>query len=631
LEETVRVDAEPPYLRRFFAGWRESIRPQDLEKLEVLAREADGFVAQYALQLWARHETSAEARRRIYLLARDADTGYRQTAVEALSLGGPDVGIADMLREELDGSTIELRRLARRMLPRFDSPEALLLEYQERAADLSVNLRGRWMIDLASLRIPEAQRLAMEWLVDGGWNSGVKAEQVVMLLGRSEEVDALLPVLLQHESIPERVLFPLALSRASISTDARDYLRQRLPQVGSVRQIQIVRAFSDSPRSEDLMLLRDVAESAAYANPARAEALAMLVATPAAADLVELWIADPLPSDYERSAAWLRALAESGNREWVEAAVVLADAAQGFVDEDERRGLRLEVWGAIGRSGNPAYRELLEQRLLQVMAEAEGVTLAGEAWESLYRVGRAFPELSTVAEGLRRVTGASMGGDGMLESEVGQLDPSGLHADILLVAAASLVYVFPEQAGIWFQEILTRDLPQVDRLRVQGLMAQRMPELRQRRAATLALLESPEQLNEWRRAMIETFAPDASSWTLFEERLQERALVDGVELGMVDASTLRGLLEGYAEDGILARASDLAFAAEDAQLALALAARRVDHNPLLDQAHAHLATLLASVNREAEARAHWAIVTRLSPDRSELWLEAKRALGEESH
>lgn len=630
LKETVRVDAEPPYLRRFFAGWRESIRPQDLARLESLAREAEGYVAQYALQLWARHETDAKARARIYLLARDSSTSYRQAAVDALAMGGPDPVIARMLREELDGSTIELRRLARRMLPRFDSPEALLLEYQERAAGLSVNLRGRWMIDLAALNIPEAQRLAMEWLVDGGWNSGTKAEQVVMLLGRSAEVDALLPVLLQHEEIPERVLFPLALLRASTSADARDYLRRRLPEVRSVRQMQIVRAFGGSASPEDLLLLRDVAESPAYADPARAVALEMLVATPAAAELVALWITEPLPLDYELAAAWLRALAASGEASWVDAAVELADKAQGFVEEDERRGLRLEVWGALGRSGNPAHRERFEQRLLQVMESAQGITEEGVAWESLYLVGRSFPELSTVAEGLRNVTRASGTSPALLDSETDLIDSTRLHRDILLVAASSLVYAHPSQAELWFQELLARDLPQVDRLRVQGLRAQRMPELARRREATLALLEHPEQLDEWRLAMVETFAPDASSWTLFGERLQERALVDGVALGEVEVSALAVLLDGYADDGILARASDLAAAAAEDALAIGLASRRVDHSPLSDLAHAHFATLLEASGQQEKALEQWAVVTRLAPDRSPLWLEAKQKLGEES-
>lgn len=626
LRATVRADAEPPYLRRYFAGWRESIRAEDLALLERLATEAKGYVAQYALQLWARHETDPEARKRIYLLARESSTSYRNTAIDALARQGPDAEIAAMLLEELNSGTVELRSLARRMLPRFDSPEALLEAYKERAGDLSVHLRGRWMIDLAGLPLPEAQRLAMEWLIDGGWDTGVRAEQVVLLLGRSEEVDPLLPVLLRHGAIPDRVLFPLALARADASVDARAYLEEKLPDVGAVRQMQIVRAFAGSGTAQDLKLLRDIASSAVYATPARAVALEMLVQAEGAKDLVDLWLQEPLPDDYERASAWVRSLAGSGHEPWVAAAVGLADAAPGFLDEDERRGLRLEVWGAIGRSRMERNGERLQRRLLAVMADSEGQTPEGESWVSLYQLGRGFPELGTVAEGLRNCAPETIGASREFVEE----EEPPHHADVLLIAAANLAYSHPAQATAWFRELLTRDLSEVDRLRVLGLMAHRLPGPEARREALIALLLRPELFDVWRLAMVETFAPQGSSWTLFDERLEERLLLDEVVLGLKEVETLESLLEGYADFGTLTNASTLASDAGQQDLALALAQRRVDHNPLSDQAHARVARLLEAAGHEQEAIVHWERVVRLSPDRSDLWQAAQEALGEES-
>ena len=627
LEESIRPDAQPPYLRRVYAGWRESIVPSDLPVLEQLATEASGYASEYALQLWALHETKQEARVEIYKIARDRDPAFRAAAWKALASRGFDAEIADLLRVELDGGKAEIRNLARTMLLSFAGPEAYLEEYKSRAAPMSIRLRGQWMATLAGLSAPEAHRLAMDWLMDGGWDAEGITRQVVIQLSRSEEIDSMLPVLFQHPDMPNRVLFPLALARSGTSEDARAYLLAGLNEGSVVIQMQIARAFAAENSIAGLEVVRDIAESTAFSMPARSLARELLVPREEASALIERWLKDPLPSDYEIAASWLRALAGSTNPTWRNQAITLAEEAFGFDAPDEQDGLRLEVWSALARLGAVESKSIFERRLQTLLQETPSLSVEGESWGSLYRLGREYHEINSVLEGLRR--SARPGADqSMPLAEDFPLDA--IPSDLLLIACASLSFSHPQTAAEWFAHLLARDLPEVDQLRIHGLIAHRLPIKDLRDKAFQNLLSDPERLDSHRRVIIEAFSPEATAWVLLGARIQELVLLHEVEEGELKATALKAFVEGYVEDPILARAVDIARQADLPQLALTLAQRRVDHNPLLGIAHAELAELQLAGGMENQAQQSWGRVLRLSPDHGALWTKAKSALETET-
>lgn len=627
LKDTIRPDAEPPYLRRVYAGWRESVEPSDLPMLKRLATEASGYASEYALQLWALHETDQEARIQIYTLARDRAPSFRAAAWKALSSRGLDPAIADLLRVELNGGKADLRNLARTMLLSFAGPEAFLEEYKARAGNLSLRLRSQWMVPLAGLSNPEGHRLAMDWLLEGGWNVGSVTRQVVLQLSRSEEIDAMLPVLFQHPEMPDQVLFPLALARSETSEDAKAYLLTRLNEGGVVMQMQIARAFAAQNSTAGLEVLRDIAESTAFSSPARSLARELLVPREAAAVLVERWLEDPLPVEYEIAASWIRALAESANPLWREQAMALALEAPGFDEKDEQEGLRLEAWSALARVGDPQMLPLFEQRLQSLLKTTPSHSTEGEAWDSLYRLGREYQELNAVLDGLRRSAGADASPSLSLNEDF-KLDE--IPSDLLLIASASLAYSHPQTSADWFAHLLARDLPAIDELRIHGLIAHRLPMKDLRNASFKILLADSARLDANRRVVIEAFSPEGAAWILLDDRLRERLLLEAVEEGDLEASALSFFSEGYVEDSILARAVEIAGQAGLSELALDLAQRRVDHSALSGRAHAKLAALQRAGGMEQEAQQSWGRVMRLSPDRGELWTKAKAALAEET-
>jgi len=627
LSETIRPDAEAPYLRRVYAGWRESVRPSDLPVLKHLATSISGYASEYALQLWALHETSQEERIQIYQIARDRDPNFRAATWKALARRGFDEEIANMLRAELDGSTAELRNLARTSLLAFAGPEAYLEEYKNRAGNLSIRLKSRWMVPLAGLDLPEAQRLAMEWLLDGGWNTGSITQRVVLQLSHSEEIDPMLPVLFQHPDIPDRVLFPLAIARSGTSEDAKAYLLARLHEGGPVMQMQIARSFAAQQTTAGLEVLRDIAESTEYSLPARSLARELLVPRKEAEALVERWLQEPLPSDYEIAASWLRALAGSENATWRNQALRLASEAEGFEDEDEHLGLRLEAWAALGRSGKESSLAWFELRLQTVLMKTMSLNPEGEAWDSLYRIGRDYPELNTILVGLRSCAGSQQKHVLALKTDF-QLEE--VPSDLLLIASVGLVKTHPATAADWFAHLLTRDLPELDRLRVQCLIAYRVPRKDLREQAFSALLMSPEKLDAYRRVVVECFSPDAAAWVLLAQRIGERSHLEKVEDGDLPPEALQAFTVGYVEDSILARSVDIAKQAELAKLALQLAQRRIDHSPLHGEAYAVLAELQQAAGQDQKAQQSWARVMRLSPDYGTLWTMAKAALNDET-
>lgn len=629
LKPSFRVDAEPPYLRRFFAGWRESLSAEHLPLLEQFVEDSpsESAAGQFALQLWARHETDADARRRIFLHARDASSSYRSTAIEVLARGGPDPVIASMLREEFAGGSPDLRRLARRMLPSFDSPEALLDAYREHAQGQSVNLRGRWMSELAALPLPEAQREAMQWLVDGGWGSGALANQVVTLLRRSEEVDALLPTLLHHGEIPERVLFPLALARAPFHEDARAYLIELFPHGSSVLQMQILRAMVSTGSEEELRFAREVFESNAYTSAARALAAEILILAPAAEDYVRNRFDQPLSGNYELDAAWVRSLASSRRLEFRDEGVAAAIIAEGYEEEDERRGLRIEVWSSLGRTGNPAHAKILEDRFWYLMRHPEAEASGEDGWITLTHLGNQYPELSVVSNALAKCLDSQ---DASLLELPEDLALADLATDPLLVAASLLAKSYPQRAAGWLMELQQRKLQLLDHLRVLALSAHRLPSVEAKREAMEALLAHPDALMAYRHSLLEAFVPEGTGWVLMSARLRDRLRLEEVLAGIRPLEELESLLRAYTDDDVLRRAADFAELSGNLELALALAKRRTDHLPLSDQTHAHYALLLGDLQQTEAAMREWAIVERVAPDRSNLWLEARAVLQGES-
>jgi len=370
-----------------------------------------------------------------------------------------------------------------------------------------------------------------------------------------------------------------------------------------------------------------MAESTEYALPARSLARALLVPRAEAKVLVDRWLQQPLPLDYEIAASWLRALAASENADWRAEAIRLAQQAPGFEEEDERLGLRLEVWSAIGRPGNPMVLQQLELRLQQLLQNTPSSLREGVAWDSLYRLSHEYPEINTALRGLHSCVGSEQN----LEMKLAQdFQLEAIPSDLLLLASASLAYSHPVTASAWFQHLLTRDLSYIDQLRVRCLIANRITDKKVRQEAYQYLLQPSIDLFANHRVVREAFSPDASGWFLMKDRIADRYLLLEVEDGARDLQSLASFLNGYVEDDILARAMQLTVQSDMPQLSLALAQRRVDHSPLSGEAHAALAELQHAAGEQKASEVSWQRVMRMSPDRSDLWIRAKAALGDET-
>ncbi len=609
---TIRPDAEPPYLRRLFAAWRTCITPEDLPLLQKLAMEAEGFVGQFALQLWAMHARNPEARMLIFKLASGTDSSYRTATMAALARGGLDPEIGAAWVAELQAGDRNARRLARRFIPVFAGEQALLDAYQQREAGMSANQRNQWMPDIARLSLPAAAHIAMQWLVDGGWASGAPARSVVRYLARSEEVDPLLATLLSIEDLPQDIRFPLALARGPYSEDARVYLRAALPHFLPSEQSQVFQMLADHGALTDLLLMRDFVMDPAKPSSSRVEGMRALATVAEARALMGQW-RDPLPEDYEMLATLMELFLLSEQAELQQWAFSTALSPPDFFDADERRGLRTLTWRVLGQRCAPGDAEILATTIATQLLAQESSTLPGEAWSQLFRFESNFPELAMAlasylscsrSQGLHSMT---------LPAD---FDSHAVAADVLVVAASYLAEAAPETAAAWFADLAKRPLQPEDLLRVAGLSASRLPAGPASNAALEQLLANPQALRAYPRVVAQSFAPVGLGWVLLHDRLAEQHLLVQVLQGQRPLLDLQVLLGGWVEDGILAAAANFALetgSEEAKRLALSLQQRRTVHLPLSGEIHAAVAKLAASLGALDLAQKEGEIVQRLTP------------------
>lgn len=584
----IQADSEAPFLRRAFGAWRTCVAKEDFAALKDLATHADGFVAQFALQLWAMNETNPTARLHIYTLAQNCEPSYRTAALSALAQGGKDPAITAALLGELDSAGRDMRQMAQKLIPQFSDEQTLLDAYLNREPGMSLNQRGQWMVNIASLSLPEAKQTAMTWLTDGGWSKGNAARNVVRYLTRSPEIDPLLPTLLSIEDLPKHILYPLTLARAETSADARDYLRRSLPDLMPSEQSQALMALAANGELEDLLLLRDYVSDPAKATSTRVTAMRTLAAIPEAHDLLSQW-REPIPHDYEVLATLLELMLLSENEEWQQWAIDTASSPPEIFDEDEQRGLRDVIARTLGERNHPDDYIKLSLALGEHLLQLESLSSPTEAWGKLFRFENDYPELATllraylVSVQLREPQPLILPDD---------FDSSKVDDATLLIAAAYLSRVAPQTCSAWFEDLAGRSMHDENHLRVAGLAASRLPFGAPADAALQRLLDQPEKLRSMPRVIAESFAPLGSGWALIHDRLAEQLLLSQVSQGQRPLRDLEILLHAWVEDDILATAAEFAADQGENELALQLEQRRAVHLPL--SATTHRAVILAA-------------------------------------
>ena len=607
---TVHAQAEGPYLRRLFAAWRTCLVREDLALLEEIAHQAEGFVAEFALQLWAIHETEPEARLRIYRRARQRDDSYRATALMALARGGPDEAITAGLLADLENSGREMRRLSRRLIPLFSDEATLLDAYRERASGMSATLRGQWVLDLAGLQDPQGTQLAIEWLLEGGWRSRTVARQVLRQLGRTPTVDSTLPELLRIEGLDPELAFQIAMDRSHTSADARLFLQDHIQQLLPSRQMGVLDASVVSGSLEDQLFVVDFIANEANPARSRAGAVRALSMLPQAADLLQEW-RQPLPQDYELLEAVMEVHLRSArpeDRAWAEQ---LLREPPAFLEEDESRGLRILAWETIARRGQPGDPERLTMALVELLPQLE--VEESSSWSLLFRFDRELPELTALLEAIRFHCRTFPGRPLPWPAD---FDLSGLPADLLLVAATRLADADPSVSLAFFSELQRRGLPEEKQLRLDGLTARFLSSGSLPLAAWQRLLQRPDLLRQYPKPLRESFAPAGIGWVLLHDRLAERYLVQQVADGSRELVELEPLLEGWVEDEVLESAAELAWASGThvgKKLSARLQARRAVHLPLNRDVRARLIELALELEEAELAQAHEGVLRRLSP------------------
>jgi len=612
---SITPDSDAPYLRRLFSAWRTFINAADLPLLEQLATEADGYVAQFALQLWAINERDSSARMRIYQLARGAESSFRSASMSALARGGTDPEITAALIAELNSGGRNARSMARRFIPQFSDEQTLLTIYKERAASMSPSQAMQWMPEIASLSLPEASRVAMQWLIDGGWSTGAPARSVVRYLARSSEVDPLLATLLSIDDLPKYIRFPLGLARGPISEDARAYLRSALPELMPSEQSQVFYVLAANGELDDLLLIRDFVFDSAKPTSSRVEGMRALASVPAARELMGQW-RDPLPQEYQILATLVELLLMSEEAEWRRWALETAMTPPMSFDEDEARGLRTVAWRVLGQRRAPGDSQLLANAIAQQLPQIASRTPSGEPWATLFRFESEFPELAMLLASFVRCNRVNHSARLDLPSD---FDSTSVAADALVVAAAYLAESTPETAGEWFADLAARPLHPQDSVRVAGLTAHRLPYGPASDAALDQLLATPETLFESPRLIAQSFAPVGVGWVLFHDRLAEQLLVSKVLQQQRPLADLELLLQGWVEDDILATAAEYALGLgteQSTSLALRLQQRRAVHLPLDADIHAAISALAEQLGDLELAAAETAIKRRLLPQDS---------------
>jgi hypothetical protein len=615
---TIHAGAEELYLSRVFASWRQCVEPRDFAVLEELAASLEGIPAQYALQLWALNETDEAARMRIYARALEAPANFRQVALDALATRGPHAGITDALRVQLDGVDPEMHALARRLLPRFGGPEALWQEYQQRMTDAPATQRSAWMRDLALSPLEPAKAEAARWLAEGGWR-GSQGMLVSRILVGSPVLDPMLPTLLGDDAVPDRIRYSLALERADRSEAARDFLRAALEGRDRLRRSQAARALASAGQEQDLFKLAALAQDPATDDRLRALIVGSLAGLPEATPLVAKWKAEP-PGGYETAVELLTTLILSpdpSHQAWARGFAL--DPPARF-DEDERRGLRIEMWQQLGARAWAADVPFLEEHLERELRAVAALGLPEEqTWPHLTLALRDTPELDAITRAYRACL-ADVSVDQEVAVGLRAWTPEGVAPLILTSGAARVATVAPKLAWHWLDAAEAATA-------LRASLAHREPE---ESAALAVLLGQPALLEAAPRLLAQGFPMAGQGWVLWRDRLEDRALVAAVRAGDTPLTELARLAGGWCEAALLAQAVELAQAggAAHAALAMRLARHGVLQEPLSPEARLRLGQVAAAAGETALAEAQWRTVLRLAAPGTPLHKQATTALNQ---
>jgi len=628
LESTITAAADVLYLSRVFAGWRQCVMPEDMPLLERLSSELQGIPAQYALQLCALNERDPAARLRIYQQARKAPSNFRQVALDALATQGPDAGIAEALRAELDGIDPDMFSLVLRLLPRFAGPEALWQAYQQRGRTAPPTQRALWMRDLALSPLPQAQQEAADWLAAGGWRGSLGLILARILIA-SEAIDPVLSTLLGDEQVPDRIRYPLALARAHDAEVARDFLRQALDGRDRLRRGQAIVALAAAAQEQDLQRLARMVQDAALDDHLRALIITAMATLPDAHALVERWQADP-PRGYESAAVLVTSLLQSplaADREW---ARVFALHPSVDFDLDERRGLRIELWQFLGATASPAEVPFLEQALLTELQHvaAQAKPTVEEVWPHLTQALSEAQELNAILIAYKACL-AAVPLEQQVASELRSWDAAGVPPMILTSAAVRMADVAPQLAWHWLDTAEAATALVENRLRIQALRAYLSHGKSGEIAALEALLVDPFELAASPRLLAQGFPIDGATWVLWQDRLLDRLLVAEVRAGKRNPLDLARFFRGSVEASLIDEAIALlgALDGRDSQdVQLLLAATAASREPLSAAAHARFAEIATKHAIAELADKEWQAVLRLTASGSQLSKRAKAAL-----
>lgn len=614
LAPALQPGADDRFLRLALTAWRPIATTEDLPAFERLARECGGASAQYALQIWARMERDPDARMRAFGLALEAPGGYSPLAIDALADGGPHPGIAAILRGMIRTGTATQRGTALRALARFESHEAVLQEYRAQAANLTPAAAGWWMPALALSPLPESQQAAAEWLAAGGIGGGATAQTVIRALAGGDAVVPLLGALLGSPEVPLRERMPLAMANAGRSRVALEFLRERARIGEGLEQQQALRALGAFGDERDLEWLATLAASADFEPASRALALEMLVLRDAGDGLLDDWLRRPdLP--WEMLEAAVRLAAGRGKPELRDLALELALGEVGLPDPDARSALRAVAWNALAERGDPDGFERLAAEWIALLVRLEPeARYAGEDWRDLYERLHAWPELESLARAARTLAPAVPRRPA--SPLLAAWDPYDTAPEALWAGCALWIGADPGQASEWLETLAELELTPANRARTLGLLAARAERAEIELAALRRLLADPAALRGHPLLLAQAFAPEGAGWTLFHDRLAERAqFAEARTLPSAEAlPRLEALLEGPVEAEVLLRAARFAAAEPDGD---AVAMRLAERGAALHPLHAELALtragLLERAGRIADARAAWGIVLRLAP------------------
>lgn len=622
---SIHQEAEVLYLSRVFAGWRQCVEVQDMERLEEYAQTLSEVPRQYALQLWALNELDPQARLRIMRLALQAPPNYRQVALDALATRGPDPLLADELRKEFDSIDPKRHGAALRLLPRFGGAEALWEEYLLRGKEAPPSQRAMWMRDLALSPLPKAKAEAAQWLAEGGWRSSMGMTLARILQG-SDVVDPILPTLLHDDQVPDRIRYPLALERAPYSESARDFLREALQGQDRLRRGQAIRALAAAGQEEDLFRLSNMVQDSATDDRLRAMIITMLIGHPDAGLLISQWQSNP-PQGYESAVALMTSLLLGGTPEQQAWARGFALSPPESLEEEEKRGLRIEMWQKLGNRAFAADAPFLEQHLaahLQAMpprpirsAEIE------ESWDHFAQALQGDGNLDALVAAYRSCLAAVPAEETvattLLQTDVSKVPPQVLAAAALRLAQGSL-----ELSEHWLDlaQELTRhpdNLLRIESIRA-GMLAQEPGEI----AALKALLAKPQALAAAPRLLAQGFPVIGIGWTLWQDRLQERVLVAEVESGVRPATDLAQFTALWCEADFAERVLNLSVAKAPSVIQpILLAEHFVALHPLSGELRNRLADLYEQNGQPDHARKQWNTVLRL---RAASTVAGKRAL-----